>query len=522
MHDHSRPGHTAATAPPAGFVRELGLFDAVMMVAGSMIGSGIFIVSADIARVTGSAGWMLVVWLITGALTVAAALAYGELAALLPRAGGQYVYLRDAFSPLWGFLFGWTFFLVIQSGSIAAVAIGFAKYLGVLIPAISPTAWLIAPVPVSHGYALSLSVQQLVGILSIVLLTYLNARGLRLGKWIQNVFTSAKTLALLALIVVGIGLGRNAAAISENFTDWWAPQNAQVVRPDFPFVSAVSMAAGTFGLVITLCVAQVGSLFAADAWNNVTFTSEEVRNPQRNLPLSLALGAGLVIVLYLLANVAYLVTLPMSAIQQAPDDRVATAALEVVFGGAGAVIMALAIVVSTFGCNNGLILAGARVCYAMARDGLFFRATGELNRAHVPAVALVVQGVWSSLLVIPRTRLYDAQGAPLRDAAGAVLYGNLYGNLLDYVISSVLIFYVLTLVGLFVLRRRQPQAVRSVRAFGYPVVPALYIAAASFIVVVLAVYKTQTTWPGLIIVLVGIPVYVLWRWFGHPAAADRG
>lgn len=496
----------------SGLSSELGLFDSAMMVAGSMIGSGIFIVSAEIARTTGSAGWLLVVWLIAGAMTVAAALSYGELAALLPRTGGQYVYLREAFSPLWGFLYGWTFLLVIQSGTIAAVAVGFAKYLGVLIPWIAPDSWMIKPIHLSHDYALSLSTQQFVGIICIALLTLLNTFGLRLGKWIQNIFTSLKTLALLGLIVLGILWGRNCAALEANFTNAWFPQDSASIVPDFKFIPTVTAAGSLIGLLIALCVSQTGSLFSADAWNNVTFTSEEVKDPRRNLPLSLAIGTSLVIVLYLLANVAYLVTLPLPAIQHAPDDRVATATLQVIFGNAGAVIMALAIVISTFGCNNGLILAGARVPYAMALDNLFFRVTSRLNRHRVPAVALVIQGIWAALLILPRTRLYDAAGLPQMDpVTGMAKYGNLYGNLLDYVVSSVLIFYILTLIGVFVLRRRLPDAERTCRAFGYPLVPVLYIAAALLILGVLAIYKTQTTWPGLIIVLTGVPVYVLWR-----------
>jgi len=363
----------AIFCPAPTLARELGLFDSTMMVAGSMIGSGIFLVTPDIARHTGAAGWVLVTWVITGLLTVGAALSYGELAARWPRAGGQYVYLREAFSPLWGFLFGWTFFLVIQAGSIAAVAIGFAKYLGVLVPTVSPDKWIVRPVPLSKDYAVSLSVQQLVAIGSIALLTWLNMRGLRLGKWVQNVFTLAKTLGLLGLIGAGILLGRNAAAIRDNFSDLWTPRGLQTVQPDLPLLPAVSAATGLGGLFVALCVAQVGSLFAADAWNNVTFTSEEVKNPRQNLPLALAGGAALVIVLYLLANLAYLVSLPLGAIQQAPDDCVASATLAVVCGDAGAILMAVAIVISTFGCNNGLILAGARVGYAMARDGLFSR-----------------------------------------------------------------------------------------------------------------------------------------------------
>jgi APA family basic amino acid/polyamine antiporter len=489
--------------PTTGFVRELGLRDSTMIVAGSMIGSGIFIVPAEISRQVGSAGWLLMVWVVTGLLTVAAALSYGELAAMMPKAGGQYVYLREAYSPLWGFLYGWTLFLVIQTGTIAAVAVGFARFLGVLVPAISPTAWIVPPIDLSQSYAVSLSVQQLVGILLIVFLTWLNTRGIRLGKVIQNTFTSAKTLSLVALIVLGIFAGRNAGAISANFTDLWTPHDVTTIKPDLAIAAPVAATLGAFGLFIAFCVAQVGSLFSSDAWNNITFTAGEVKDPRRNIPLSLAAGTMLVIGLYILANVAYLCTLTLHQIQTAPDDRVATAALQVIFGPAGATMMAIAIIVSTFGCNNGLILAGARVYYAMACDGLFFRRTGRLNAKHVPAAGLVFQCVWASLLVLPRTRAVDA--------AGAVTYGNLYGTLLDYVIFAVLIFYVLTIAGLFVLRRKRPDAERPYRAFGYPLVPALYIVAASAISLVLLVYKPATSLPGLLIVLTGIPVYFAWR-----------
>ncbi len=482
-----------------------------MIVAGSMIGSGIFIVPADIARLVGSGGWLLVAWAVTGAMTLAAALSYGELAAMMPRAGGQYVYLREAYSPLWGFLYGWTLFGVIQTGTIAAVAVGFARYLGVLVPAISPTAWIVAPIDLSASYAISLSTQQLVGIAMIAALTLLNTRGIRLGKLIQNVFTSAKTLALAALVLLGLVVGRNANAIAANFGDLWRPHDAATIGPGLGLAPAVTAGAGLLGLVVALSVAQVGSLFSSDAWNNVTFTAGEMKNPRRDIPLSLAAGTLLVIVLYLLANLAYLCTLPLAAIQQAPDDRVATAALQVIFGPAGATIMAVAIVVSTFGCNNGLILAGARVYYAMSRDGLFFRATGELNRHHVPAAGLVAQGLWAALLVLPRTRLRDAAGAPLLDAAGAPRYGNLYGNLLDYVVFSVLVFYVLTIAALFVLRRRRPEAERPYRALGYPIVPALYLVAAVAILTVLVFYRPETTWPGLLLVMTGFPVYYLWH-----------
>jgi len=512
-----------ATDKATGFIRGLGLLDSTMIVAGSMIGSGIFIVSADIARQVGSAGWLILVWIVTGLLTVAAALSYGELAGMMPHAGGQYVYLREAYSPMWGFLYGWTIFLVIQTGTIAAVAVAFARFLGVLVPGISPTAWVIPPIDLSKNYAFSLSTQQFVGILSLVLLTYLNTRGIRLGKIIQNVFTSAKTLSLAALIVIGVVIGRQAAAISANFGDFWTPRGVAEIRPDFSFVPAVTAADGLYGLLIAFCVAQVGSLFASDAWNNITFTAGEVKNPRRNIPLSLVLGTGLVITLYVLANVAYLSMLPMDQMQHPPDDRIATAALGVLYGGAGAVIMAVAIVISTFGCNNGLILAGARVYYAMGKDGLFFRATSRLNRSHVPAVGLTLQCVWASLLVLPRTRLRDGAGAILTDpATGAPLYGNLYGNLLDYVIFSVLIFYVLTIAGLFVLRRKRPDAERPYRAFGYPLVPIIYIAAALGIMAVLILYRTQTTWPGLVIVLTGIPVYFVWKRVAKKAGPADG
>ena len=503
---------TAPGSAKSEFVQGLGLLDSMMIVAGSMIGSGIFIVSADISRQVGSAGWLLMVWLVTGLLTVTAALSYGELAGMMPRAGGQYVYLREAYSPLCGFLYGWTLFLVIQTGTIAAVAVAFSRYLGVLVPAISPTNWIIPPINLSTKYAISLSTQQLIAILLIALLSFVNTRGLQIGKLIQNIFTSAKTLSLIALILIGLLLGRHADAIKANFTDFWTPRGVDPIKPDFSFVPTVAATAGAFGLFVAFCVSQVGSLFSSDAWNNITFTAGEVKNPRRNIPLSLATGTALVITLYVLANVAYLCMLPLEKIQHAPDDRVATAAIETVFPGAGPVIMAVAIMVSTFGCINGLILAGARVYYAMARDGLFFKATGKLNACSVPAVGLVFQCVWTCLLVLPRTRSYDSTGAPLMDpTSGLQLYGNLYSDLLDYVVFAVLIFYVLTIAGIFLLRRKQPNTERPYRAFGYPIVPALYIVVASAIMLVLLLYKTKTTWPGLLIVLAGVPIYFLWR-----------
>ena len=490
------------------FVQALGLLDSTMIVAGSMIGSGIFIVSADIARQVGSSGWLLVVWVITGLLTVAAALSYGELAAMMPQAGGQYVYLRQAYGPLWGFLYGWTLFLVIQTGTIAAVAVGLARFLGVLVPAISATRWVVPPLNLSAHYAVSLSTQQLAGICVIFLLTAINSRGVKIGKVIQNVFTSAKVLALAALVGLGVLCAWHGGALHANLQDFWTPHHVASIKSDFAWVPAVS-ALSAMGMFVAICAAQVGSLFSADAWNNVTFIAGEVKDPRRNIPAALLLGTALVISLYLLVNLAYLVMLPVAAIQYAPDDRVATAAIGTVFGNGSAVIMAIAIVVSTFGCNNGLILAGARVYYAMARDGLFFRSIGSLNAARVPAAGLWLQCFWACLLVLPRTRLHDP-------VTGAEAYGNLYGNLLDYVIFAVLIFYILTIGGLFVLRRSQPHAPRPYRAWGYPVVPGAYLVMALAIAMVLLLYKTQTTWPGLLIVLAGVPVYFFWRGRSHP------
>jgi APA family basic amino acid/polyamine antiporter len=490
------------------FVRGLGLLDSTMIVAGSMIGSGIFIVSAEISRQVGAPGWLLVVWVITGMLTLMAALSYGELAAMMPKAGGQYVYLREAFSPLWGFLYGWTLFLVIQSGTIAAVAVGFARYLGILWPKISEENYLIAPIRLGSGYAVSLSTAQLVGVLMIAFLTWMNTRGLELGKLVQNVFTIAKTGALIALIALGFLIGWRSDAVRANFGDLWT------IRGTLQDVGAGLTAATAFGLFIAICVAQTNSLFSADAWNNITFTAGEVKNPKRNIPLSLACGTVLVITLYLLANFAYLVTLPLTSIQGVASDRVASATADVIFPGLGAMIMAVAIMISTFGCNNGLILAGARASYAMARDGLFFQSAGELNRFHVPAWGLVIQGIWSAALILPRiVKTVDAEGQPTS-------YGNLYGNLLTYVISAALIFYILTIAGIFRLRRTQPEAERPYRAFGYPIIPALYILGAATILVVLFLYQWPSTFPGLLIVATGFPVYFIWRSIGRKRAEE--
>jgi APA family basic amino acid/polyamine antiporter len=494
MQDPTMANPAAATTTlDTEFTRGLGLYDSTMVVVGSMIGSGIFIVSAEMGRNVGGAGWLLIAWVVTGALTIVGALSYGELAAMMPRAGGQYVYLREAFSPLWGFLYGWTLFLVIQTGTIAAVAVGFARYFGALVPWIAEDHYLIAPLHVSTGYALSLSTTQLVGIVMIALLTWTNTRGLEYGRIVQNVFTTAKTGALVGLILVGLLLGWNQAAVADNFGNLWAVRGAVDIVPGLNAMTA-------FGLFIAICVSQTGSLFSADAWNNITFTAGEVKDPRTNIPLSLALGTIVVIGLYLLANVAYLVTLPFDAIQHAPSDRVATATLNAIFPGLGVTIMAIGIMISTFGCNNGLILAGARAYYAMGRDRVFFRSAGVLNQAKVPAGALLLQGVWAAFLVLPRT--YN----PATRA-----YGNLYGDLLTYVISAALIFYILTIAGVFRLRATRPDADRPYRTWGYPLVPALYIVGAATILLVLFVYQTATTWPGLIIVLLGVPVYFLWK-----------
>lgn len=490
--DHSA-SVTDHSTKSTGFIRELGMFDSVMIVIGTMIGSGIFIVPADMSRVLGSGGWLLMAWAVTGVLTIAAAISYGELASMIPEAGGMYVYLRQAFSPIWGFLYGWTLFTVIQTGTIAAVAVAFARYAGLLLPAISEQRYIVPPIHISSGYAISLSTTQLVAIGVIALLTWTNSLGIRYGKIVQNLFTVAKTGALIGLILLGVFIGRNAAAIHANFDHFWSQTNLT------PVTSGLT-AASTFGLLIAICVAQSGSLFSADSWHDITFAAGEVKDPRRTLPRALIMGTVVVIALYLLANVAYLLTLPLTAIQNAPADRVATAMVDAIAPGFGGVIMAIAIMVSTFGCDNSLILAGARVYYAMARSGLFLRSAGTLNKAHVPGRSLLVQGIWASALVLPRT--FDA-------ATGE--YGNLYSNLLNYVISSALIFYILTIAGVIRLRRTQPNAERPYRTLGYPFVPIIYIIGAAVILWALFMYRASSTWPGLVIVLLGVPVYVLLR-----------
>lgn len=477
----------------AAFRQGLGLFDSIMIVMGIMIGSGIFIVSAEMSRQIGSAGWLMAAWALTGVLSVAGALSYGELAAMMPQAGGMYVYLREAFSPLWGFLYGWTLWTVIQTGTIAAVAIAFARFTGVLLPSISESNYLIPPIHISSRYAVSLSSAQVVAIAIIVLLTWTNSRGLEYGRIVQNVFTVAKIGALAALIVLGIAFGANANAIHANFSHAWT---AHPVTSMATGLSAVAAA----GLFVAICVSQTGSLFSADSWHDITFAAPEVRNPRRNLPLALLIGTTAVIVLYLLANLAYLVSLPLPVMQHVPDDRVATAVLRIIFPRFGAGIMAAAIMVSTFGTDNALTLAGARVSWAMAKDGLFFPAAQRLNRAGVPGWALVIQGIWSALLVLPRT--FDP-------ATGQ--YGNLYSNLLEYVMSAALLFYILTIAGVFRLRRARPNAERPYRTWGYPFVPGGYLLGAAAILLVLLLYRPTTTWPGFIIVGIGVPVYFVLR-----------
>jgi APA family basic amino acid/polyamine antiporter len=489
---------TATQPQQSEFVKALSLTDATMLVAGSMIGSGIFIVSADIARTVGSPLWLVVAWVLTGVITLLGALAYGELAAMYPRAGGQYVFLRESMGPLMGFLYGWTLFVVIQTGTIAAVAVAFGRFLGVLWPAVTPDrfAWFPQLDVTTPGgkIELGLSPQRLVALVSIWVLTWVNLRGVREGKLVQTTLTVVKTGALALLVILGLTLGRNATAAAANF----APSQ---------FTGGVDV---TSAFVIAFGAALVGSLFSSDAWNNVTFAAAEVKNPKRNLPLALLLGTGLVTLLYVVANLSYLSVLPLHGvkdgatvlergIQYATQDRVGTAAAETIFGPSAATMMAVAILISTFGCNNGLILAGARVYYAMARDGLFFRRVGTLNRNRVPAAALVVQSVWTSLLCLTGT----------------------YGQLLDYVIFAALVFYVLTTVGLFILRAKYPDAERPYRAIGYPVLPALYIvlAAAVGLILLIADKTRAQALSGLALVLVGVPVYFVWRRAERPALA---
>ncbi|MGH7526746.1 MAG: APC family permease [Gemmatimonadales bacterium] len=479
----------AVTSPPSEFIRGIGPLAAISLVVGSMIGSGIFIVSADIGRQVSpwGPGALLLVWLITGLITVVGALAYAELAAMIPKAGGQYVFLREGLSPAAGFLYGWTLFAVIQTGTIAAVAVAFARFLGVLLPGLSPDVFLplgqVRLPGAADAIQLGLSPQRIVAILSILVLTAINIRGVVLGATIQTVFTVAKVGALAVLVLCGLTFFRQPDVAAANFSGFWGTGD------------------WTLAIVPVIGAAMVGSLFASDAWNNVTFAAAEVKNPTRNLPLALAAGTGVVSLLYVLTNVAYLNILPFygdpngqdvlaRGLQYAAQDRVGTAAIEVALGSGAAVIMAVAILLSTFGCNNGLILSGPRVYWAMARDGLFFERAGSLHRSYrTPVFGLVAQAVWASVLCVSGT----------------------YGQLLDYVIFAALVFYFLTTLALFRLRRIRPDLPRPVKAFGYPVLPALYLIAVGVLMVILLFQKPLYTWPGLLIVATGIPVYLLWR-----------
>ncbi|MBK7628594.1 MAG: amino acid permease [Bacteroidales bacterium] len=464
------------------------LFDGISMVAGAMIGSGIFIVSADIARSVGSPGWLMMVWLITGLITIIGALSYGELAAMMPSVGGQYVYLRESYHPLIGFLFGWTTFLVIQCGSIAAVAVGFAKFSGVIFPWISESNILL-----SIG-SLNITSTQFVAIAMIAFLTWLNTRGIVTGKIVLNIFSSTKVIALLGFIVVGLLVTKGITSFDVNKEVFWQASKIGEGNQIIPIAG--------FALIAAIGTALVGSLFSADAWYNITYISGEVINPKRNVPLSLLFGTLLVSSLYLVANLVYIRILPLHGspdgidavsrgIQYATDDRVATSVMSVIVGDYAAIIMAVFIMISTFGCNHIMILAGPRVYYAMAKDGLFFKKVGSLNNKGVPAFALIVQGVWSVLLCLSGT----------------------YGNLLDYVIFAVLLFFTLTILAIFILRKKRPDIPRPYKAFGYPVIPALYILTTFAIMVILLIYKPNYTFPGLGIVLLGIPVFYLWRRF---------
>ena len=493
--------HSRSSAPK--LVRGLGLLDASMIVVGSMIGSGIFITSAESARLIGSPGWLLAAWALAGLLTITGALCCAELAAMWPKAGGQYVFLREAYGPSIGFLFGWSLFLVIQTGTIAAVAVAFANFTGVLTNKIAADNFLIAPIHFG-SYAVSLSTQQLLAAVMILFLTLTNTRGLKTGKLIQNTFTFTKTAALIGLIVVGLTLGwnENSAAYT---SDWWNP-SANGWKPNPAQLGFDAPATGLMGLALVMLLgrAMVGPLFAQSAWNNVTFTGGEVRDPGRNLPRALLIGCSLVVALYLLANLAYIVTLPLPAIQNAPQGRVATALMQTVFGQKGTVLMAIAIMISTFGCNNGLILAGARVYYAMACDNLFFKRVGILNNRSVPAVALIMQGIWAACLTLPRTVTTNPE-------TGAVTYGNVYTQLLEYIISADLVFYALMVGAVIVMRRKAPDVERPYRTFGYPLVPLIYITLAVLIVIDLAWLVPSTSGIGYLLVLTGIPVYFIWR-----------
>src|SRR5213595_3028260 len=465
------------------FVRAISRLDATALVVGSMIGSGIFIVSADILRQVNSPGLLLAVWLLSGVVTLLGALSYGELAAMFPKAGGQYVYLREGVSPLFGYLYGWTLFVVIQTGTIAAVAVAFARFTSVLWPWLTPDVPLGTtvhfPQPIGD-IIVGFSRQRIFAIASIVLLTWINVRGVRTAAFIQTSLTAIKTAALAALILLGLTIGRNAAAITANF------------GPNFWAGGALTLA-----ILPVVGAAMVGSLFSMDAWNNVGFASGELKNPEKDLPFAMAAGVLTVTTLYVLANVAYLNVLPADAIAHAPQDRVGTAALQAMFGTPGLYMMAIAIMISTFGCNNGLILSGARVYYAMARDNLFFKSAATLHPTYkTPALALIVQAIWTCVLCLSGT----------------------YGQLLNFVIFAAVVFYAVTTFGLFRLRKKRPDIPRPVRAPGFPVLPAFYIGLTSLIAIDLLVQPATRTYAmlGLVLVLLGVPVYYGWRRFAKP------
>ncbi|MFN2477239.1 MAG: APC family permease [Chthoniobacterales bacterium] len=484
----------------SNLVRGLGPLDATMIVVGSMIGSGIFITSAESARLIGSPGWLLAAWAIAGLLTITGAICCAELAAMMPRAGGPYVFLREAYGPATGFLYGWAVFLVIQTGTIAAVAVAFAKFLGVLVRGVATDNFLIAPIHLGEHYALSLSTEQLAAVLLILLLTWMNTRGLQVGKLVQNSFTFAKTAALLGLIVIGLTLGWKATSAASS-SAWWNPwANGWTPQMADPTLRLT----GAFALVVLLGKAMVGPIFAQSAWNNVTFTGSEVRDPGRNLPRSLLAGCAIVVTLYILANVAYIATLALPEIQHAPQNRVAVAAMQAVLGAPGTILMAIAILVSTFGCNNGLILAGARVYYAMARDALFFRRAGTTNRFHAPAAALYAQGIWAAFLTLPRT-------VSIAPSTGAATYGNVYTQLLEYIVAADLVFYVLMVAAVMVLRRKMPAVDRPYRTWGYPAVPLIYLTIGILLIADLAWLAPSTAGIGFALVLTGAPVFLLWK-----------
>jgi len=464
------------TEQTTSFKPSLGLFDATMIVAGSMIGSGIFIVSADITRNVGSAGWLIAVWLITGFMTLTAALSYGELSAMFPKAGGQYVYLKEAFNPLAGFLYGWSFFAVIQTATIAAVGVAFSKFAGYFIPALElKDANIVAQI-----FGLKIYSAQLVSIALIIFLTYINTKGVKGGKMIQTTFTVIKLLSLFGLIIFGFLLAAKSEVWNANWTDAWSMKSRAA---DGSIIGGVAGSA----ILGAIAASMVGSIFSSDAWNNVTFIAGEVRNPKRNIGLSLFLGTMIVTLIYVAINVMYISVLPLQNIASAPQDRVAVAASTEIFGHIGAYVIAVMIMISTFGCNNGLILAGARVYYTMAKDGLFFKKTGTLNKYEVPEFALWIQCVVAAILCL----------------------SGRYGDLLDMISFVVVMFYALTILGIFILRKKMPNAERPYKAFGYPILPAIYILMAISFCILLIIYKPQFTWPGLIIVLLGIPIYFI-------------